>query len=188
MNEPSFFELTVSRMLAQVDALASERPEPLCLIGSSLGGYLAALFAAARPERVACLALLAPAFDLASRWSARMGEPLLQQWRAQGSFEFDHHALKRKERLSSRFLEDAALHAANPMPRAPTLMVQGLLDQTVPPELAREQERRMRAAGLPVKLVELDEGHELTADLPGLWRLLETHFAGVLDAPRAAPQ
>jgi pimeloyl-ACP methyl ester carboxylesterase len=176
LNEPAFFELTVARMLERLDALWAERSAPLVLCGSSLGGYTAALWAAAHPERVAALALLAPAFDLARRWAARMGEPALQRWRAQGWFEFDHYVRRRRERLSSRFLEDAQRHPAFPLPRAPTLVVQGLRDETVPPELAREFAARMEAAGHPVRLVELPEGHELTADLPGLWGELARHF------------
>src|SRR4051812_1388544 len=71
LNDPAFFDLTVSRMLQRLDDLAPAGP--VSLVGSSLGGYTAALWAAARPERVHRLALLAPAFDLAARWQARMG-------------------------------------------------------------------------------------------------------------------
>src|SRR5476651_1920345 len=38
LNQPSFFDLTVTRMLARLDAIYAERPAPLALIGSSLGG------------------------------------------------------------------------------------------------------------------------------------------------------
>src|SRR5438045_1163311 len=49
-NEPSFFDLTVSRMLTRIDGLAGE-DEPAILFGSSLGGFAAATWAAMRPER-----------------------------------------------------------------------------------------------------------------------------------------
>jgi alpha-beta hydrolase superfamily lysophospholipase len=182
LNQPSFFELTLGRMLGQVDSLAGQRPEPLALIGSSLGGYAAALWAQANPTRVAAVALLAPALDLAARWSQRMGSQALAQWRAQGRYEFDHYARRRKEPLSARFLDDAQARPAFPLPRAPTLIVQGLRDDVVAPALARELVRRLREARVPSRLVELDEGHELTADLPGLWRELQAHFAAWLPA------
>jgi hypothetical protein len=39
-----------------------------------------------------------------------------------------------------------------------------------------------------VRLVELDEGHELNADLPGLWRLIELFVAPYLpQTPRPTP-
>ena len=181
LNEPSFHGLTLLRMLGRIDDLASASTGRLAIIGSSLGGYTAALYAEQRPERVAALGLLAPAFDLASRWALKMGEPALRRWREEGSFAFDHHALKRKEPLSVAFLEDAARHAAFPLPRARTLVVQGQRDDTVPPDLARTFAERMRGAGRELRLVEVDEGHELTADLPRLWGELAAHFAPELE-------
>ena len=47
---------------------------------------------------------------------------------------------------------------------------------------AREFTRQMEAAGRSVKLVELDEGHELNQDLPGLWRHIEEFLAPLLPA------
>src|SRR3954469_23155559 len=45
LNEPAFFDLTVSRMLEQIDVLA-QGEGPLVLFGSSLGGLTAATWAA----------------------------------------------------------------------------------------------------------------------------------------------
>jgi len=183
LNRPAFFDLTISRMLQRLDDLVPAGR--VSLVGSSLGGYTAALWASARPERVERLALLAPAFDLAGRWEARMGPEHMKTWRERGWFEFDHYGSKRKERLSPRFLDDAARYDAFPLPEAPTLVIQGRRDETVDPGLAREFTRRMRGAGREVKLVELDDGHELTADLPRLWTELSAHLAQ--EAPRPTP-
>lgn len=185
LNLPAFFSLTIGRMLGQLDALAAERPGPLALIGSSLGGYTAALWAESRPGRVSKLALLAPAFDLAARWSARMGPAPLADWRARGSFAFDHYALGRKEPLSVDFLHDAERHPAFPLPDAKTLVVQGLRDDVVSPDLARTFAARMTAAERDVRLLELDEGHELTGDLPRLWSELSAHFEDLLEGGTA---
>ena len=46
--------------------------EPVTLMGSSLGGYLAALYAARHAE-VERLVLMAPAFCFPRRWAARYG-------------------------------------------------------------------------------------------------------------------
>jgi pimeloyl-ACP methyl ester carboxylesterase len=183
LNEPAFFDLTISRMLQKLDDLVSTGR--VSLVGSSLGGYTAALWAAARPARVERLALLAPAFDLAARWEARMGPDHVRQWRERGWFEFDHYGTKRKERLSTRFLEEAGRHEPFPLPQAPTLVLQGRRDETVDPELAREFTRRMQGAGRRVNLIELDDGHELAADLPRLWTELSAHL--LHEAPRPTP-
>ena len=184
LNDRSFFFLTVSRMLAQTDGL-TEQARPVVLFGSSLGGFTAATWAATRPLRCAALVLLAPAFDLAPRWQARTSEPDLARWRATGRLAFDHYAYGRKEDLSIGFLDDAMKYDPYPLPDCPTLVIQGLKDDVVAPELAREFTRRMqrKASGASITLVELDQGHELNADLPGLWKILEGFLQPWLPRP-----
>jgi alpha-beta hydrolase superfamily lysophospholipase len=175
LNEPAFRDLTVSRMLGQVDLLSEGKP--LVLLGSSLGGFTAATWAAKNPARCAALVLLAPAFDLAARWAARMSEAELARWKSASTYAFDHYGTGRKELLAYGFLEDARAYAPFPLPSAPTLVLQGERDEVVPPELAQEFVRRMREAGRSARLVPLPEGHELTGDLPRLWREIELHLA-----------
>jgi uncharacterized protein len=175
LNAPAFRDLTVTRMLAQLDQLL--RGERVVLFGSSLGGFVAATYAARRPEQVASAVLLAPAFDLAARWQARMPPADLRRWRDEGAFPFDHYAHGRKEELSIGFLEDAARYEAFPLPAAPILVLQGTADEVVDPAVARELASRMRGRA---RLVELDDGHELTKDLERLWREMETHLAPLL--------
>ena len=179
LNDRSFFFLTVSRMLAQTDALA-EKARPVVLFGSSLGGFTAATWAATRPGRCAALVLLAPAFDLAPRWQSRIPPQDLARWRSTGRLAFDHYAHGRKEDLSIAFLDDAQKYDPYPLPDCPTLVVQGLRDDVVTPDLAREFTRRMNGRA---RLIELDQGHELNADLPGLWRLLEDFLQPWLPRP-----
>jgi pimeloyl-ACP methyl ester carboxylesterase len=171
LNEPSFHGLTVTRMLSQLDALS--QGGPLTLFGSSLGGFTAATWAATRPGRTAALVLLAPAFDLAARWSSRMPPAELALWRAQGRFAFEHYARGRKEDLSIAFLDDAARYAPYPLPSCRTLVIQGARDEVVDPEVAREFTRRMSGRA---ELALLDQGHELNADLPGLWRIIDAYL------------
>jgi uncharacterized protein len=175
LNEPAFRDLTVSRMLGQVDRLAGEGP--VVLFGSSLGGFTAATWAAKNPERCAALVLLAPAFDLSARWAARMGEVDLARWKSSSTYAFDHYGTGRKELLAYGFLEDARGYAPFPLPSAPTLVLQGERDEVVSPELAQTFVGRMREAGRSALLVLLPEGHELTFDLPRLWREIELHLA-----------
>jgi len=180
LNEPSFFDLTVTRMLGQLDVLTQGSNERVVLFGSSLGGFIAATWAAKKPGRVASLVLLAPAFDLGPRWSARMPEADLARWRNEGRFAFDHYARGRKEELSIRFLDDALTHESFPLPHCPTLVIQGTFDDAVEPALAREFTRRMDGRA---RLVELPQGHELNADLPGLWQIIGRHIAAYVPRP-----
>jgi pimeloyl-ACP methyl ester carboxylesterase len=177
LNEPAFRDLSVTRMLDQLAKISGN--DRLVLFGSSLGGYTAATYAARHPEEVAAAVLLAPAFDLARRWEERMPEAELRRWRTEGAFPFDHHARGRKEELAIGFLEDAGKYDAFPLPAAPTLVLQGTRDDVVDPGLAREFVSRMRGRA---RLVELDDGHELTADLERLWREMELHLGPHLGA------
>ena len=174
LNEPSFRELTVTRMVGQIDAVLHD--DRVVLFGSSLGGYTAALWSALRPGRAAALVLLAPAFELAERWKRRTGDEELRRWRERGEALVDHYAWGRKELLSIGFLDDAERHAPYPLPDAPTLVLQGKRDEVVAPELAAEFVRRMRERARDARLVELDDGHELTADLPRLWREIDPYL------------
>ena len=171
LNEPSFHSLTVTRMLEQLDTLADEtKGAPLFLVGSSLGGYTAALWAATRTGRVSSLVLLAPAFDLASQWEKGMKPDDVARWQREGEHPFEHYAHGRTEMLSAKFLDDAKTQPPYPLSDAKTLVLQGTRDEVVAPALAREFTKRMHDAGKSVRLVELDDGHELTKDLPALWR------------------
>src|SRR3712207_248123 len=57
--EGDFENLTITGQLAVIERTA--RGDPVVLMGSSLGGYLAALYASSHPE-VTKLILMAPAF------------------------------------------------------------------------------------------------------------------------------
>src|SRR6266849_1150851 len=61
-----FEHLTITGQLAVIERCA--KGQPICLSGSSLGGYLAALYAARHPE-VERVILFAPAFHFAHRWA-----------------------------------------------------------------------------------------------------------------------
>src|SRR4051812_1380083 len=73
LNEPGFFDLTVTRMLGQLDALLAGN-DPVVLFGSSLGGFTAATWAATRPGRGGGPGLLGPAFGVGPRRGERMGQ------------------------------------------------------------------------------------------------------------------
>src|ERR1700761_5244732 len=65
LADGDFEHLTVTRQLQILERLLDGTPA--ALIGSSLGGYLAALYASTHPE-ILRLVLLAPAFDFRQLW------------------------------------------------------------------------------------------------------------------------
>ncbi len=159
---PDGFERsTPSSMLAVAEEALRAAAGPHTLIGSSLGGWLAAL-AASRNPAVERLVLLAPAFRLHERWSRRLTPAELAAWERDGSVEVHHHATNRPRRIGWGFFSDAARHPAFPEVRVPALCIAGRRDETVPLEDVRAWVERTPGAILEV----VDDGHELTAVLP----------------------
>jgi uncharacterized protein len=134
------------------------------VFGSSLGG-LAAARAAEEDPRICALVLLAPAFRIAERWRLRMGEEAWRDWEDSGWLEVQDYAEKRTGRVDFEFIRDAkSLDARSggwPDVRVPTLIVHGRGDDTVDPELSRA----FAAGKRHVRLIEVDDGHELAASL-----------------------
>jgi uncharacterized protein len=149
-----FRNLTITGQLQVIDK--EVRSGPCALIGSSLGGYLAALYAARHPE-VTRIVLLAPAFGFARRWAASLGAEVLDEWQRTGSRRVPHYGMGGEAELSWRLLEDAALYEEEPAVTQPALIFHGLRDDVVPIEASR----RFAAGRANVELREFDSGHEL---------------------------
>ena len=165
---PDFTHQTITGMLTIVDGLLARAPA--VLLGSSLGGYLAALAAARHPERVRGLVLFAPAVGFAARWEARVGEHAMAAWRRRGVLPVHHYGRGREEPLSIALLDDARRYPEEPTPRCPTLVFAGRHDDAVP--LAAVE--RFAAALPRGELVVFESGHELTDVLEPMWERTRT--------------
>jgi pimeloyl-ACP methyl ester carboxylesterase len=160
---PDFTHMTVSGELALVEGLLARGPT--VLMGSSLGGYLAALAAARHPERVPALVLLAPAFGFADRWEQRIGADAYARWRRDRTTMVMHYGLDREVPLSFDLMDDARRHPAEPDPRCPALVIAGRRDDAVPLPAVEH----FAAARAGRELVVYDAGHELTEVLEPMW-------------------
>ena len=160
---PEFSRQTVSSQLAIAESLLGD--EPAVLMGSSLGGYLAALVAARQPARMRALVLLAPAFGFAPRWEAQLGPDVMAHWRRHGVMPVMHYGREREELLSVALLDDARRYPDEPDPETPALVVAGRYDDAVPLACVEAfAERRPQR-----ELVVYDAGHQLTEALEPLW-------------------
>jgi uncharacterized protein len=153
-----FEHLTLSGQLALIDAATrpSGRAEPVALMGSSMGGYLAALYAARHPE-VARLVLLAPAFGFPRRWPVRLGPEAMENWRRTGRMEVFHYGENRPRLLAYRLMEDAAQYEDEPDFPQPALIFHGAQDDVVPADASRA----FAASHPNVSLEIVESGHEL---------------------------
>lgn len=160
---PDFTHQTISAMLGIVEERLARAPA--VLLGSSLGGYLAALAAARVPERVPGLVLFAPAFGFVQRWEARIGAEATARWRARGTAPVHHYTLGREVPLDVHLLDDARAYPETPDPAAPALVFAGRRDDAVP--LAAVEV--FVAARRGRELIVHDSGHELTDVLEPMW-------------------
>jgi pimeloyl-ACP methyl ester carboxylesterase len=149
-----FEHLTITGQLQAVEEAAAG--EPVALMGSSLGGYLAALYAARHAE-VTRLVLLAPAFGFVRRWPERLGAEAVENWRRTGWMEVFHYAEGRHRAISYALLEDGAQYEDYPDFTQPALIFHGVDDDVVPAGLSR----RFVAAHPNATLEIVDSGHEM---------------------------
>lgn len=169
LNGPDFSTLTVTRMLDTTERLLEVSAEPAVLIGSSLGGFVAVQAAVRRSDRVQRLVLFAPALEFADQRMRDFGPGTIAEWKRAGVMHVFHYAYGRMVPVHYGLYLDAtrydALHARPPMP---TLVVQGVRDEAVNPEMVKF----WCAARPNVELHLLDDDHQLTASLDEIWKML----------------
>ncbi len=153
-----FSRLTITGQLARIVELLGG--EPCRLIGSSMGGYLASLYASAHSE-VDRLVLLAPAFGLVERWPDLLGRDAFSEWHQKGWMDVHHHGIGKMLPLHFGLFVDAAMHPPYPGVVQESLIFHGVHDDVVPVE----NSRAFAAANSATRLVELDSDHELLGPL-----------------------
>jgi pimeloyl-ACP methyl ester carboxylesterase len=169
--EGEFRKLTLTAQLDVIDRVVGG--EPVSLIGSSMGGYLASLYAARHAE-VKKLVLLAPAFSFSSRWPETLGQPAMEEWKRTNALEVFHYSQNRVTELGYQLIEDARQYEAYPNFTQPALLFQGRQDTIVLPEYAET----FAAAHPNAKLRLLDSDHDLVNVLDEMWRETEEFLFG----------
>lgn len=163
LDNGDFEHLTISGQLQVIDAAVSGAPT--VLFGSSLGGYLAALYAARHPN-IEKLILLAPAFQFPERWRRRYSAEELESWRRNGSVPVFHFGFQREVPLAYALMEDSLAYEGEPAFAQPALVLHGTLDPVVPADVSKD----FAAQHPNVTLRLFESGHELTDVLEDLWQ------------------
>ncbi len=161
LDEDDFEHLTLSGQLRIIERTLNSAP---CrLIGSSMGGYLAALYAAAHPE-VDRLVLLAPAFGFQTRWREIHGEAAIEHWSETGWLPVYHYGAKELRRVHFGLYEDAGRFPSYPGFHQPARIFHGVNDTVVPTSFSRT----FAASHPNAQLTELESDHELLDALDGI--------------------
>jgi pimeloyl-ACP methyl ester carboxylesterase len=159
LDEGDFEHLTLTGQLSVIERTLQGQPARLA--GSSMGGYLAALYASAHPE-VNRVVLMAPAFSFSQRWGDVFGQKQAGAWRESGWLKVFHYSEMTLRRVHYRLYEDALRYPEAPGFSQPAVLFHGTEDKVVPIALSRAY-----AALHPnVRLTEVDSDHELLSVLP----------------------
>ena len=167
LNLPDFSTLTITRMLNHVAEAIGESGEPVVLIGSSLGGFVAVQTAIDRPARVERLVLLAPALDFRAERVGELGDRSVEEWRRTGRLDVFHFAYGRVMPLHYELFADAQRyqpHAARVT--VPIQVFQGRHDTAVDPVDFEQWTNLQPDAELHL----LDDDHQMHASLDDIWR------------------
>ena len=148
-----FEHLTLTGQLRVIERAAGAGP--VSLAGSSMGGYLAALYAARHME-VRRVVLLAPAFRFAHRWAENIGAEAAIAWK-QTPVEVFHYGEGRTRLLTHQLLEDGRAYEDFPDFHQPALIFHGAHDDVVPAQYSEH----FAAAHPNARLQVLDSGHDL---------------------------
>jgi pimeloyl-ACP methyl ester carboxylesterase len=158
-----FRNLTITSQLAVIER--EIRGERVTIMGSSLGGYLAALYAAAHPRQVEHAIMMAPAFCFARRWSAELSAHL--EWKRTGLTEVFHYGEHRTRELSYNLIADGLEYEDYPNLSQPVLILHGARDPVVPVSLSEEFALR-HPANTRLRIYQ-QSGHELTDVTDDMW-------------------
>jgi pimeloyl-ACP methyl ester carboxylesterase len=174
-NQPEFSTLTITRMMRQVsDGIDALPPEPVALIGSSLGAFVAVQAALAQPARIHRLILLAPALDFSGNRIRSLGPQGLDEWKRTNRLDVFHYGDGRMMSVHYELYDDAGrydcVNAALPIP---IQIFQGRRDEAVDP-VAVERWARAREN---VELHMLDDDHQLTASMEHMWPHMQRFLA-----------
>ncbi len=154
LQEDDFENLTLSRQVKLVQEIIDrDRHKNFCLIGSSMGGYLASLIAQTR-ESVKAQYLMAPGFNFLNRWREKLD---LSQT-TQDLIPVFHYRYNKEVFLNTYLFQDAEIWESLPFERKiPTLIVHGLHDETID----IEESRNFVSEHPGCQLKELDSDHGL---------------------------
>jgi pimeloyl-ACP methyl ester carboxylesterase len=168
LTQGDFEHSTLSQQLAFLESFVGN--DPAVLMGSSMGGYLAALYAARHSRTVAATVLMAPAFGMAVRWTRSLGFDAMGEWQRLGYREVFHYGENRQARISYNLIADGLQYEEFPDVRCPALVIHGRRDESVDYQLSvRFCEGRSNA-----ELVLYDSDHQLLDMLEPMWERVRT--------------
>lgn len=163
LNIPSFEKLSVTEIVQHLKNEILSNTQQYRLIGSSLGGLVAATLASELKEssKIRSLILLCPALDASNRWKAKLTESELKQWQLQGTKKYYNFSTNSEQYLHYGFYEDLLKQVQYPVVNVPLTIVHGINDDVVPVNISRTYIELLQTNGSNNELIEVDDDHLL---------------------------
>jgi len=182
LNEPDFSTLTIARMVDRISQSIDALPaEPVALIGSSLGGFVAVQAALHTPGRIDRMVLLAPALDFGGNRMRSLGDVGLEEWKRTNRLDVFHHGYGRMMPVHYELYADASRYdCVNAALTMPIQVFQGRRDDAVDPESVERWSR----ARPNVELHMLDDDHQLTASVGYIWEEMRRFLGLSVETPK----
>eukprot|EP00210_Caulerpa_lentillifera_P002667 g2547.t1 len=167
----NYFDATISKGLAAVEALYEKHKKPLRLIGSSMGGLIAAIYAQRYPQNVNRLILRCPAFNLETNWPNILavifpdapGEVSMNKWKDEGQLTMCLPYLNAPEPISYNYVVDTLSYPAYPLVDISVLVFSSLHDTLIPAATHQEWKKRQKNPE-KINIVELNDGHDIRSE------------------------
>ncbi len=172
---PSLAELSPNRIVEFVaDEIAGFAPEPLAVIGSSFGAFVAAHSLLRLPKQsrdhVQSLVLLAPVIDPWDAGSKLLSPEVEERWKREGIMLIEDLERGEQVPVHFRFVEELRqLASKDVVPVVPTMVIHGTRDETV--SVSQSEGFARRNPGVELKL--LDDDHQLLGQPTLLMSLVE---------------
>ena len=179
LNGGDFGHTTISRQLAIVDEVVQTLSGPVMLIGSSLGGYLAGLYAE-HSTKVTAIVMMCPAFQFARRFLQRLPPDFMNAWQETGMLNLQPLGYEGLPPLHYEIVEDARQYEQIAIRRRlPALVIHGLEDEVVPYTLSLDYLQHNPEARLLLR----HSDHALTNILPAIEKQILLFLEELSDSP-----
>ena len=161
LENGNFKNLTLSGQMTIIETYLERFPDDSWgVIGSSMGGYLAALASDSR-EEIKAIYLIAPAFEFLRRWEEKVirnyGEGAMP-----ALIHLFHYRKKKICPLSTKIFDDAKKWDRISFQRTiPTRIIHGVHDESVGIEVSR----KFASGRMACRLTELDSDHGLISHI-----------------------
>lgn len=176
LRVPSLERLSFAAMTEVTRSAIGGPRDRAIVIGSSMGGLVAARLAEEEP-RICALILLAPALRFSGSWRGADGAARWDAWLGSGWLETVDRTTGETTRVHAAFAREIEARDRDfPDVRVPTLILHGVDDDVVPIEVSRG----FVAAHPHARLIELDDGHELGRTLGAVLDRIEAFLEPIL--------